>query len=68
LWHHLLAKLESKFIILALARILIYSFTVLATVIMIVNYDHTVVMIINYVSKNFKNQATGVDFINILCA
>ena len=32
--------------ILSLARIVIYSFIVLATVITIVNFDHTVIMIV----------------------
>jgi hypothetical protein len=41
------------------SRIVIYSFVVLATVITIVNYDHTVIMIINYNRKTFIVQATG---------
>jgi hypothetical protein len=41
------------------SRIIIYSFLVLATVIMIVNYDHTVITIVNYVHKTFIVQATG---------
>jgi hypothetical protein len=44
--------------ILALARIVIYSFIVLATVIMIVNYDSSVIMIVNYDRKRFIVQAT----------
>ncbi len=42
----------------ALARIVIYSFIVLATVITIVNYDGTVIMIVNQDHKTFKVQAT----------
>ncbi len=37
----------------------IYSFIVMAIVIMIVNYDHTVITIINYDPKTFTAQATG---------
>ena len=51
--------------ILALARIIIYSFIVLATVTVIVNYDHTVIMIVNYDRKIFIVQATGVDLIKL---
>ncbi len=40
------------------SRIVIYSFIVLATVIMIVNYDRTVITIINYIHKTFIVQAT----------
>ncbi len=57
--HHLLTTLESQFKILALARIVIYSFIVLVTVITIVNYNHTVLMIINYDRKTFIVQAIG---------
>ncbi len=38
---------------LALARIVIYSFIALATVIMIINYDLTVITIVNYINKTF---------------
>jgi hypothetical protein len=41
------------------ARIVIYSFIVLATVIKISNYHCTVIMIINYNCKTFIVQATG---------
>jgi hypothetical protein len=41
------------------SRIVIYSFIVLATVIMIINYNHTVIMIVNYDRKTFIVQATG---------
>ncbi len=41
------------------ARIVIYSFIVLATVITISNYHCTVIMIINYDCKTFIVQATG---------
>ena len=51
--------LELKFTILALARFTIYSFIVPATVITIVNYNLTVIMIINYDRKTFIAQATG---------
>ncbi len=37
----------------------IYSFIVMAIVIMIVNYDHTVITIINYDPKTFTVEATG---------
>jgi hypothetical protein len=37
----------------------IYSFIVMATVIMIVTYDHTVITIANYNPKTFIIQATG---------
>ncbi len=40
------------------SRIVIYSFIVLATVIMIVNYDCAVIRIINYDRKTFIVQAT----------
>ncbi len=47
--------------ILVLASIIIYSFIVLATVIMIVNNEHTVItIVINYDPKTFIVQATGV--------
>ncbi len=36
----------------------IYSFIVMATVIMIINYDRTVIMIVNYNPKTFIVQAT----------
>jgi hypothetical protein len=38
--------------IFAKARIIIYSFIVLATVIMIINYNHTVITIVNYDPKH----------------
>jgi hypothetical protein len=38
--------------------IVIYSFIVLATVIMIVNCNHVVIMIVNYDHKTFIVQAT----------
>ncbi len=41
------------------SRIVIYSFIVLATVIRIVNYNCTAIMIINYNHKTFIVQATG---------
>jgi hypothetical protein len=37
----------------------IYSFIVMATVITIINYDHTVIMIVTYDPKPFIVQATG---------
>jgi hypothetical protein len=40
------------------SRIIIYSFIVLATVIMIINYDHTAITIVNYDRKTFIVQAT----------
>ncbi len=40
------------------SRIIIYSFIVLAIVIMIVNYDRTVITITNYESKTFIVQGT----------
>jgi hypothetical protein len=40
------------------SRILIYSFIVLATVIMVLNYDHTVITIVNYDRKTFIVQVT----------
>jgi hypothetical protein len=42
------------------SRIVIYSFMVLANVIMIVNYDHTVITIENYDRKTFIVQVTDV--------
>ncbi len=42
------------------SRIVIYSFLVLATVIMIINYDRTVITIKNYDRKTFIVQATDV--------
>jgi hypothetical protein len=42
------------------SRIVIYSFIELATVITIVNYNCTVIMIVNYDRKTFIVQATGV--------
>ncbi len=51
--------LESYFMILALGKIVIYSFIVLAIVIKIVNFDHTVFTIVNYNCKTFIVQATG---------
>jgi hypothetical protein len=39
--------------------IVIYSFIVLATVIMVINYDRTVITIVNYDHKTFIVQATG---------
>ncbi len=44
------------------SMIIIYSFTVLAIVIMIVNYDHTVITIVNYNRKTFIVQATELRF------
>jgi hypothetical protein len=44
--------------IFAKASIIIYSFIVLATVIMIINYNHTVITIVNYDPKPFIVQAT----------
>jgi hypothetical protein len=41
------------------SRVVIYSFIVLATVIMIVNYDSTVITIVNYDRKTFIVQATS---------
>ncbi len=41
------------------SRIIIYSFIVLATVTMIINYDRTVIEIVNYDRKTFIVQATG---------
>ncbi len=41
------------------SRIVIYSFTVMATVITSVNYDCTVITIVNYDPKTFLVQATG---------
>jgi hypothetical protein len=42
------------------SRIVIYSFIVVATVIMIINYNRIVIMILNYDHKTFIVQATGV--------
>jgi hypothetical protein len=42
------------------SRIVISSFVVVATVIMIINYNRTVIMIVNYDHKTFIVQATGV--------
>jgi hypothetical protein len=42
------------------SRIVIYSFIVVATVIMIINYNRIVIMIVNYDHKTFIVQATGV--------
>jgi hypothetical protein len=53
--------------ILVLASIIIYSFIVLATVIMIVNYDHIVITIVNYDRKTFKVHATGVIVGKLFC-
>ena len=53
LWHHLLTMLAKARIINYESRIVIYSFIILATVIMIVNYDRTVITIINYDHKTF---------------
>jgi hypothetical protein len=71
LWRHLLTTLESQFMILALAKIVIHSSIVLATVIKIVNYYCTVIKIINYDRKTFIVQATGhshgnPNFINLM--
>jgi hypothetical protein len=41
------------------SRIVIYSFIVLATVIMIINNDRTVIAIVNDDRKTFIVQATG---------
>ncbi len=46
--------------ILALTRIVICSFKVLANVIIIVNYDRAVSTIVNYDHITFTAQATGV--------
>ncbi len=51
--------------ILALARIVIYSFIVLATAITIINYDCTVITIVKYNRKTFIVQATGLDFVGL---
>jgi hypothetical protein len=40
------------------SRIVMYSFIILATVIMIVNYNRTVILIVNYDRKTFIVQAT----------
>jgi hypothetical protein len=40
------------------SRIIIYNYIILATVIMILNYDRTVITIINYNPKSFIVQAT----------
>jgi hypothetical protein len=44
--------------------IVIYSFIVMATVIMIINYDHSGITIINYDPKTFIVQATGCNMAN----
>jgi hypothetical protein len=51
------------------SRIVIYSVIVLATVIMIVNYNHTVITIVNYNQKTFIVQATDVIklFTSVIC-
>jgi hypothetical protein len=41
------------------SRIIIYSFKVLATIIMIINCDRIVITIVNYDHKTFIVQATG---------
>jgi hypothetical protein len=47
---------------LALDNIIFYdSFLVLTTAITIINYGHTVIMIVNYNCKTFIVQVTGVD-------
>jgi hypothetical protein len=46
------------------SRIVIYSYKVLATVIIIVNYDCTVITIVNYDRKTFIIQATGMQWTN----
>jgi len=50
---------ESKFTLLGIARIIIYSFIVLATVITIITYDSIVNTIVNYDRKTFIMQDTG---------
>ena len=50
------------------SRIVIYSFIVLANVIMIVNYDRTVITIKNYNRKTFIVQATVGSVTNIFTA
>ncbi len=52
--------------ILAIARIVIDSFIVVATVIMIINYDRTVIKIVNCDRKTFIVQATGHNVIKFL--
>ncbi len=42
-----------------MAKVKLHNFIVLATVIAIVNYDHTVNTIVNYGRKTFIVQATG---------
>jgi hypothetical protein len=50
------------------ARIIIYSFIVLATLIVIINYDRTVITIVNYDHKTFIVQSPGVsDLDDIKC-
>ncbi len=44
------------------SRIVIYSFIVLVTLIMIVNYNRTVIMIVYYDHKTFLVQATILKF------
>jgi hypothetical protein len=41
------------------ARVVIYSFIVLATVIIIINYARIAISIVNYDCKTFIVQATG---------
>ncbi len=50
------------------SRIVIYSFIVLAIVIMIVNYNRTVITIVNYDHKTFIVQATGLNhrYLNVM--
>jgi hypothetical protein len=50
------------------SRIVIYSFIVLATVIMIVNYNHTVITIVNYDCTTFIVLATGLNhrYLNVV--
>ncbi len=43
-----------------------HSFIVMATVIMIVNYDHTVITIKNYDPRTFILQATGLIFASMV--
>jgi len=63
LWRHLFTMPESKFTLLGIARIIIYSFIVLATVITIITYDSIVITIVNYDRKTFIVQDTGVNAI-----
>ncbi len=53
------AIIDKAWIINYDSRIVIYTFIVLATVIMIINYDRTVITIINYGRKTFIVQAPG---------